>query len=131
MGDNMDDDEKDVEIAEGGLDDATMEGLTDLIGKMLETCLDHGMEVPLALVATDVNGHVLIIHHVRDEEDNELEAHPHLVKFTDNYDAQFQAPVNILVVDATGEAEHVLFDPDDIHRGKPLKTYVINSELMQ
>ena len=127
----MDDDEEDVEIALSTLDDATMEGLTDLIGKMLETCLGHGMEEPLALVAIDVNGHVLIIHHVRNEEDDELEAQPHFVKFKDNYDARFQAPVNILVVDATGEAEHALFDPDDIHRGKPLKTYVINSELLQ
>ena len=107
----MGDDEEDVEIAWHALDDGTMEGIGDFAASVVRKCLDHGMEVPLNLVAIDINGNILRMRYVWNETHDDLETDPHTVKFTEG---PFQPPVNFMVVDAKGGMGTFRIDPDGI-----------------
>ena len=85
-----------------------LDPLARAMGEALEACLKLGFELPLHAVAVGLNGSVLAVRYVA-AEGGGLAAQP-LAEYFEN--AQFTAPVNIMIVDASGEAARVIIGPD-------------------
>jgi hypothetical protein len=82
-------------------DDADEAALTKMMRDVLATCSGKGMVLPFTLVTVAVNGSLFALR--TDGETTEQLA-DHTV------DNIFMSPVNVMIVDARGEAVRVVFD---------------------
>jgi hypothetical protein len=82
-----------------------MGDLTKLLSSALETCLANGMELPFVCVAAAVNGSVFAVRYEQDGDG--LRAAP-LAEHIQG--GAFVVPINIMIMDQTGEAVRVSID---------------------
>jgi hypothetical protein len=82
-----------------------MDDLTKFLGGALETCLSRGMQLPFICVTAAVNSSVFAVRY--DQADEGLRATP-LAEHIQG-DA-FIVPINIMIMDQTGEALRVSID---------------------
>jgi|SoiMethySBSTD1v2_1073268.scaffolds.fasta_scaffold385248_1 hypothetical protein len=85
-----------------------MEEVTNQIAILLEECHERGMPLPYLLVAVAINGSIMACRYVESESGEELDAEV-LVKAVDD---KMVLPINVMLVDANGEAVRLLITTD-------------------
>ena len=87
-----------------------MEGLTELLANVLNKCQQRGMPLPYLLVAVAINGSIMGARYVQ-HGGRGLDAE-FLVEHT--VDDMMMLPMNIMIVDAKGEAVRVLITKEGV-----------------
>jgi hypothetical protein len=86
-----------------------MEELGNIFVSVLQHCQKRNMPLPYLFVAVAINGGILGARYLLDESGEGLEAEM-LVEPTPG--GMMQMPINVMIVDATGEAVRVLITPE-------------------
>ena len=71
--------------------------LGNWLGEVLYECEKRGMQMPFLIVGVGINGSVTVLRHSLDDDSDEMEV---IVEPT----GEFMLPLNIMIVDAKGEA---------------------------
>ena len=82
-----------------------MDDLARAMGEVLDACLNRGMVLPFVVVTVAVNSSVYAHRYEADESGDGLNVVPlaeHMV------DPGFVLPINMMLVDATGEAVRIV-----------------------
>ena len=95
-------------MASIGRDIERMNDLSEVLGDVLQECLDHGMSLPFIMAAVSLNGCAVIVR-FEQGNDEEVEA-TFLAEHTEV--AGVVMPINIMVTDQTGEAVRIKIDQD-------------------
>jgi hypothetical protein len=81
----------------------TDDPLADAVGEALGWCIERGFVFPLHAASVGVNGSTLVVRYVATDTGVVAEV------LAEHYETEmFLAPVNIIIVDARGEAARVL-----------------------
>jgi hypothetical protein len=86
-----------------------MEELGKIFVSVLQQCRERHMPLPYLFVAVAINGGILGARYLLDETGEGLEAEM-LVEHTPV--GMMQLPINVMIVDAKGEAVRVLITPE-------------------
>ncbi len=89
-----------------------MNPLTQTIGLILTDCLENGFVLPLYVAAIAVNGAVLVFRYTAADEGG---LKREVLAEHETADAMLALPINVMVVDARGEAARIVVGGD----GKP------------
>jgi len=76
------------------------EGFVQTVHEALQACLDRGMRMPFIVALVALNGSVSVWRYARDEEAEILVEHM--------IGKGFEPPINVMIVDAEGEATRVV-----------------------
>ncbi len=82
-----------------------MDDLASATGEILDACMNRGMELPFVMVAVAANSSIYAHRYEEDETGDGLDVVPlaeHIVG------PGFQLPINMMLVDATGEAVRIV-----------------------
>ena len=89
-----------------------MDDLGTALSECLTECLDREMPLPFLMVVVGVNGCIIGARYTHSEdEDERLDAE---VLFKHPTDGKMVLPINIMIVDASGEAARVLISAEEI-----------------
>jgi hypothetical protein len=86
-----------------------MEDLGKIFVSVLQQCRERKMPLPYLFVAVAINGGILGARYLLDETGEGLEAEM-LVEHTPL--GMMQMPINVMIVDAKGEAVRILITPE-------------------
>jgi hypothetical protein len=85
--------------------EAAMEQIEECIANAIERCQSRGMRFPLLLVAIGVNGALFSARYTERTEGDGLDVE---MMAEHSVEPGIQLPINIMIVDPTGEAARVL-----------------------
>jgi len=89
----------------------TDDPVAEAVGEALGVCIERGFVLPFHAAAVGVNGSTIVVRYLATDAGIAPEV------LAEHYESEvFAAPVNIMIVDARGEAARVLITKDGTRR---------------